>query len=117
MGGFVVSQRVRVKTENLGPNRRVPDYVRGRLGVVFRVHGAVPDYSHDHSEDWGPLYSVLFGSTQALDSHSNEKFTVTIQNSCLVNSTTCLGTGSAPLPPGPLQPALMLVTSDSPAVI
>ncbi len=86
MGGFVVSQRVRVKTENPGPNRRVPDYVRGRLGVVFRVHGAVPDYSHDHSEDWGPLYSVLFGSTQAPDSHSNEKVIVDIHESWLAEA-------------------------------
>ena len=88
MGRFVVGQRVRVKTENPGPNRRVPDYVKGRLGVVFRVHGAVPDYSHDHSEDWGPLYSVLFGSTQVPDSHSNEKVIVDIHESWLADATT-----------------------------
>jgi len=87
MGGFVVSQRVRVKTENPGPNRRVPDYVRGRLGVVFRVHGAVPDYSHDHSEDWGPLYSVLFVTAQA-DNNSNEKVIVDIHESWLVAAPT-----------------------------
>ncbi len=88
MGRFVVGQRVRVKTENPGPNRRVPDYFRGRLGVVFRVHGAVPDYSHDHSEDWGPLYSVLFGSTQDPDRHSNEKVIVDIHESWLTDATT-----------------------------
>ena len=88
MGRFVVSQRVRVKTENPGPNRRVPDYVRGRLGVVFRVHGAVPNYSHDHAEDWGPLYSVIFVSTQAPDSHSNEKVIVDIHEPWLADATT-----------------------------
>ena len=88
MGRFVVSQRVRVKTENPGPNQRVPDYVRGRVGVVFRVHGAVPDYSHDHSEDWGPVYSVLFGGTEAPDSHSNEKVIVDIHESWLAEATT-----------------------------
>ena len=86
MGRFVVSQRVRVKTENPGPNQRVPDYVRGRLGVVFRVHGAVPNYSHDHSEDWGPLYSVLFASTRAPDSRFNEKVIVDIHESWLAEA-------------------------------
>ena len=88
MGRFVASQRVRVKTENPGPNRRVPDYVRGRLGVVFTVHGAVEDYSHDHSEDWGPLYSVLFGSTGAPDGQSNEKVIVDIHESWLAEAPT-----------------------------
>jgi len=60
MGRFVIGQRVRVKFENVGPNRRVPDYVKGKLGVIVSVHGIVPNYSHDHTEDWGPLYSVQF---------------------------------------------------------
>ena len=88
MGGFVVGQGVRVKAENPGPNRRVPHYVRGKSGVVFRVHGAVPNYSHDHAEDWGPLYSVLFGSTQAPGNHSNEKVIVDIHESWLAEATT-----------------------------
>ena len=80
---FVINQRVRVKIENPGPNRRVPDYVRGKLGVIVGVHGTVPNYSHDHSENWGPLYSVLFG-VQAPDSHSKEKIIVDIHESWLV---------------------------------
>jgi len=85
MSVFVMNQRVRVKIENPGPNRRVPDYVRGKLGVIVNAHGIVPDYSHDHSEDWGPLYSVLFGA-QAPDSRSKEKIIVDIHESWLVEA-------------------------------
>ncbi len=87
MSVFVINQRVRVKIENPGPNRRVPDYVRGKLGVIVNAHGIVPDYSHDHSEDWGPLYSVLFGA-QAPDSRSKEKIIVDIHESWLLDATT-----------------------------
>jgi len=87
MSVFVINQRVRVKTENPGPNRRVPDYVRGKLGVIVSVHGTVPNSSHDHSEDWGPLYSVLF-ATQAPKSHSKEKIIVDIHESWLVDAAT-----------------------------
>ena len=96
MGGFVVSQRVRVKTENPGPNQRVPDYARGRLGVVFRVHGSVPNYSHDHSEDWGPLYSVRFASTRAPDGRSNEKVIVDIHESWLAEAPPLVRDGFEP---------------------
>ena len=77
MGRFVISQRVRVKFENVGPNRRVPDYVKGKLGVIVSVHGTVPNYSHDHAEDWGPLYSVQF-EPEATASHPREKIIVDI---------------------------------------
>ena len=87
MGVFVINQRVRVKIENPDPNRRVPGYVRGKLGVIVSVHGTVPNYSHDHSEDWGPLYSVLFGA-QAPDSHSREKIIVDIHEPWLADATT-----------------------------
>jgi hypothetical protein len=65
MREFVVNQRVRVRTQIDGPNRRVPSYVRGKLGVIVRAHGKVDDYQHDHADDWGPMYSVVFdaGST------------------------------------------------------
>jgi hypothetical protein len=87
MGMFVLNQRVRVKIENPGPNRRVPSYVKGRLGVIVSAHGTVPNYSHDHSEDWGPLYSVLFGA-QAPNIHPKEKIIVDIHESWLVDATT-----------------------------
>ena len=85
MSVFVINQRVRVKIENPGPNRRVPHYVRGKLGVIVNAHGIVPDYSHDHSEDWGPLYSVIFGA-QSPDSRSKEKIIVDIHESWLVEA-------------------------------
>ncbi len=87
MGEFVINQRVRVKIENPGPNRRVPDYARGKLGVIVSVHGTVPNYSHDHSEDWGPLYSVLF-EPEAPCSHPKEKIIVDIHESWLSDAST-----------------------------
>ena len=77
MGRFVISQRVRVKFQNVSPNRRVPGYVRGKLGVIVSVHGTVPNYSHDHAEDWGPLYSVQF-ETEGTGGHPREKIIVDI---------------------------------------
>lgn len=62
MESFQVNQTVRVKTEKLGPNKRVPDYIRGRTGVVVKAHGEVPNHEHDHPDNWGPLYSVMFDS-------------------------------------------------------
>lgn len=56
---FEVNQRVRVKRENPGPNRRVPGYARGMTGVIVKAHGVVPGHGHDHADDWGLLYSVL----------------------------------------------------------
>lgn len=88
MSKFVINQKVRVKTENPGPNKRIPDYVRGKLGVIIAVHGTVPNYSHDHSEDWGPLYSVLFGTLQAPDSHSREKVIADIHEPWLIDAAT-----------------------------
>ena len=86
MSGFVISQRVRVKFENASPNRRVPDYARGKLGVIVSVHGTVPNYSHDHLEDWGPLYSVLFELVSP-SSNSKEKIIVDIHEPWLSDAT------------------------------
>ena len=86
MGRFVIDQRVRVKIENPGPNRRVPDYARGKLGVIVSVHGTVPNCSHDHLEDWGPLYSVLFEPVPPR-SNSKEKIIVDIHEPWLSEAT------------------------------
>jgi len=86
MDRFVIGQRVRVKFENVGPNRRVPGYVRGKLGIIVRVHGTVPNYSHDHAEDWGPLYSVQFES-EGTGSHPREKIIVDIHEPWLSDTT------------------------------
>lgn len=79
MKGFVIDQQVRVKEENPGPNRRVPHYIRGRAGVIVGVHGVLPNYQHDHADDWGPLYSVLFDLAEVFSRRShNEKVIVDI---------------------------------------
>ena len=86
MSGFVIGQRVRVKFENASPNRRVPDYVRGKLGFIVSVHGTVPNYSHDHVEDWGPLYSVQF-EPEPTGSRRREKIIVDIHEPWLSDAT------------------------------
>lgn len=63
MEKFGMNQRVRVRVENPGPNERVPEYIKGRVGLVVGVHGEVANYEHDHADPWGPLYSVLFEGT------------------------------------------------------
>ena len=76
---FEVNQRVRVRRESQGTNRRVPEYARGRTGTIVRSHGVVPGHGHDHADDWGPLYSVLLdrstrssdGENLCLDIHSS----------------------------------------------
>ncbi len=87
MKKFVINQKVRVKIENPGPNRRVPSYARGKVGVIVAVHGTVPNYSHDHSEDWGPLYSVMFGSVRGPVGLSREKIITDIHESWLIDAT------------------------------
>ena len=68
---FAKDERVMVKTVHPGPNRRTPGYLRGRTGVVIVVHGRVPDYAHDHGDDWGPLYSIIFDLDDS--SHNGRK--------------------------------------------
>lgn len=76
MPRFIVNQRVRIKRENPGPNRRVPRYARGKTGVIVVVHGTLSNYTHDHADDWGPLYSVV------LDQDSTDGFQ---QNTIIVD--------------------------------
>jgi hypothetical protein len=56
---FTIGQRVRIKRESGGTNRRVPEYARGGTGTIVRSYGVVTGNRHDHAEEWGPLYSVL----------------------------------------------------------
>ena len=68
MTKFIVNQRVRIKSENPGANRRVPQYARGKVGIIVVAHGTLSNCTHDHADDWGPLYSV------ALDQGSSDGF-------------------------------------------
>jgi len=60
---FAVGDRVRAKVLSPTGHTRLPRYVRGRLGVIERLHGAhvFPDkHAHGLGEDPHPLYSVRF---------------------------------------------------------
>ena len=68
MNKFIVNQRVSIKRENPGPNRRVPQYARGKKGIILVVHGVLSNSTHDHADDWGPVYSVV------LNQDSSDRF-------------------------------------------
>jgi nitrile hydratase len=60
---FAPGERVRARNLNPAGHTRLPRYVRGRLGVVERRHGAhvFPDvHAHGGDEDPRPLYTVRF---------------------------------------------------------
>jgi nitrile hydratase len=64
---FDVGDRVRAKTLNPTGHTRLPRYVRGRVGVIQRRHGAhvFPDANaHGQGEDPRPLYSVRFSARE-----------------------------------------------------
>jgi hypothetical protein len=58
-GRFAVDDRVRVLHENPEGNPRTPAYIRGREGVVTRLHGVVVN-PLDHADPYTPLYTVRF---------------------------------------------------------
>ena len=63
MDRFNENDKIRVKLENPdSPNKRTPSYVRGKVGFITNCYGEVvdPDFDHDHSVSWGPLYTVAF---------------------------------------------------------
>lgn len=60
---FAVGDRVRAKVISPTGHTRLPRYVRGRPGVIERLHGAhvFPDsHAHGLGEDPHPLYGVRF---------------------------------------------------------
>ncbi|MBX3483509.1 nitrile hydratase subunit beta [Phenylobacterium sp.] len=64
---FAVGDKVRAKTLNPTGHTRLPRYVRGRVGVVERLHGAhvLPDSNaHDLGEDPRHLYGVRFDAQE-----------------------------------------------------
>ncbi len=58
-GRFVVGDRVRVTEDKREDNPRTPAYIRGREGVVTRLHGVVVN-PLDHADPYTPLYTVGF---------------------------------------------------------
>ncbi|MGI0090672.1 MAG: SH3-like domain-containing protein [Nitrososphaerales archaeon] len=61
MERFKVHDRVRVKRENPSGTKRVPGYIRGKVGTVLVSHGIIQGYEHDHEDFRGPTYSLIFG--------------------------------------------------------
>lgn len=64
---FAVGDRVRAKVIQPAGHTRLPRYVRGRTGVIARLHGAhvFPDsHAHGRGEDPRHLYTVSFGATE-----------------------------------------------------
>lgn len=58
---FSAGDRVRIKTENPGDPKRVPKYIKGKTGIVQKVHGRIIN-PRDHRDERPTLYSVAFSS-------------------------------------------------------
>lgn len=83
---FSVNDNVAVKRENPGGTRRTPNYIRGKKGRIIRSHGTIGGHSHDHAEDWGPLYTVIFEHGEVFESvpgRSDDKIAVDIHENWL----------------------------------
>lgn len=64
---FAVGDRVRARVIQPQGHTRLPRYVRGRTGVIERLHGAhvFPDsHAHGRGEDPHPLYTVTFAAQE-----------------------------------------------------
>lgn len=60
---FSVGARVRIKTENPGDVKRVPKYIKGKVGIVQKIHGRIVNL-RDHRDERPTLYSVAFSSNE-----------------------------------------------------
>jgi nitrile hydratase len=67
---YAVGQRVRTRAQAVPHHSRLPAYVRGRCGVVERLHG-MHVFADAHAQGLGEqpqwLYTVVFDSTQLWD--------------------------------------------------
>jgi hypothetical protein len=84
---FSLDQRVKVKMQNNEGTRRTPNYIRGKVGKIIRVHGVVRGHEHDHKDDWGPMYTVLFDSRDVFGFSENEKVLVDLHDSWLESTS------------------------------
>ena len=90
---FGVGQRVRMSEARPPHHTRLPGYVRGKVGIVERLHGAhvfADSHAHGKGEDPHWLYTVAFdaadlwpvaaGSESAArgESRVNQRFTVSV---------------------------------------
>ena len=73
---FLVGELVRAKNTNPTGHTRLARYVRGRCGVIDRVHGihSFPDTAaHGVGENPQPLYSVRFSAEELWGSEASSK--------------------------------------------
>ncbi|HXG21069.1 MAG TPA: nitrile hydratase subunit beta [Methylomirabilota bacterium] len=78
---FKVGDRVKAKNLNPSGHTRLPRYVRGRAGVIDRVHGTFvfPDTNaHGKGEQPQPLYGVRFTATELWGPEAADKDTLRI---------------------------------------
>ena len=79
---FDVGDRVRARVMNPTGHTRLPRYVRGRAGVVTRVHGGhvLPDTNaHGAGEQPQWLYTVRFDGTELWGADADRSSTVTVE--------------------------------------
>ena len=78
---FAVGDRVRARNLNPVGHTRLPRYVRGRVGVVERSHGAhvFPDaHAHGGGEDPRHLYTVRFSARELWGPDASEHDSVSL---------------------------------------
>ena len=78
---FAVGDAVRARNVHPNGHTRLPRYVRGRIGVVERLHGAhvFPDvHAHDGGEDPRPLYTVRFSARELWGPDAPERDSVSL---------------------------------------
>jgi nitrile hydratase len=75
---FSVGERVKIKTENPGDLKRVPKYIKGKVGVVQKVRGRIVN-PRDHRDERPTLYSVVFSPQELFPQTSkNDKVIVDV---------------------------------------
>jgi nitrile hydratase beta subunit len=79
--GFEIGERVRARNIHPVGHTRLPRYVRGRLGVVERRHGAhvFPDaHASGRGENPQPLYTVRFAARELWGPHASDRDSVSL---------------------------------------
>ncbi|MDA4130009.1 MAG: nitrile hydratase subunit beta [Thaumarchaeota archaeon] len=80
---FKPGKKVHIKTTNPEGTHRTPKYIMGKSGTIYISHGALTGYEVDHSEDWGPLYTVEFQTEEISRSKSIDKILVDVHEDWL----------------------------------
>jgi len=79
---FRVGDAVQVQHANPAGNPRTPPYIRGKRGIVSRLHGSLPN-PLDHRGVYPPLYSVLFLVGEVFGTGSHDALSVDLHEDWL----------------------------------